>query len=821
MGKNKTLYTKDFVPLRRARDGFFILKNGKIVKPLFVNAAHLLLMTVDDRTAVVGTFGHWLESAPVSFQVKVTSHVPEIEDFLHEAIVNMEDDEKVRAFAEDDISFVTQITKLNSIDKKFLFIFTYEPSRKTRGATLDEQIEDFKEYVETLKGDMREFGVVAEEFVNDDIQNLTYLYDILNPKTSQTVPFAERYKRVIEDVKKVEMVSGEEVSVTDNMLVAPLHMDTRFSNKLIKIDGVYQTRMAIKIDGYPANVAAGVFAQFLSLDDNVSVDFFVRRQNAAKFQATASRYLKYHRLRTNVAQENDTNLKELESSINSGQFLSDAIQEGHDVFYISIIFTVTADTVEELDVIKRDTKKQLSRYFELTDLEDLQEAAFMSCLPFNTMDKAIYEGTRQNLTDDALALMYPFITSKHMDPGGVFIAINKVDRSPVFVNNFDTKKYLNANFVIWGSSGSGKTYLTSLIAGKYASKGIPVYIIAPEKAAEFARLAKAFDGEYVDLAIDPKVNPKAKTINIFDIYPQQKPDEAIVGSDFVMKSLRAEKINAIVTFFNMVADKGLTNRQKGFLNVVLAKLYGNFGITDRNNTIFVNDEEGGKLKKMPQMQDFYELLVEELKDKDVEFAENLIYLVKPFVDGSYSSFNCQTNVDRTNKFIVFALDNLADEIRPAASFFAMEFAYDRIKEDKTERKQLLLDEFWKMLQDELTAEVVLNLAKVIRGFGGSAGFITQSSEDQNNEVGIAIVSETPIKIILKCENETKESVARTINMTREEYDNMTEWSQGDALICINKEHIPIKVLASQFQHNLITTDRRDMKKLAEEQHGKE
>ena len=141
-------------------------------------------------------------------------------------------------------------------------------------------------------------------------------------------------------------------------------------------------------------------------------------------------------------------------------------------------------------------KLLLSQDMQVRSCHYREEQAYLSSLPFLSLDKKLYERSRRNVLSSSAAACYPYISYEMCDDNGVMLGVNRYNSSLVVLDLFDTATYKNANMVILGTSGAGKTFTMQLLALRMRRKGIPVFIIAPLKGHEFRRACEKVGGSY-------------------------------------------------------------------------------------------------------------------------------------------------------------------------------------------------------------------------------------------------------------------------------------------------------------------------------------
>lgn len=218
-----------------------------------------------------------------------------------------------------------------------------------------------------------------------------------------------------------------------------------------------------------------------------------------------------------------------------------------------------------------------------------------------------------------------------------------------------------------------------------------------------------------------------------------------------------------------------------------------------------------KMKQMPILGDLHKHLLEN------KMTERIAVIVSRFVTGSAQSFNRQTNVDLSNKYIVFDLSELKGKLLPVGMMIALDYVWDSVKKDLTKKKAVMIDEIWKLVgtsSNKQAAEFCLTIFKTIRGFGGAAVSATQDLSDffglEDGKYGRAIINNSKNKIILNLEPDEAKYVQDVLKLTKTEVQSITRFERGEALIYSNNNKVPVLVKASKAEHEMITTDRAEL-----------
>lgn len=471
--------------------------------------------------------------------------------------------------------------------------------------------------------------------------------------------------------------------------------------------------------------------------------------------------------------------------------------------------TISAKTYDELLWRKQqmiDMLKSMDMY--LSDCRFQQEDALRSIMPFLQISPKLQKKTQRNVLTSGAASTYMFTSFEMSDDSGVLLGVNRHNNSLCIVDLFNTKINKNANLTMCGTSGAGKTFTLQLLALRMRMRGIQCYIIAPIKGHEFKRACSKIGGEFIKIAPG-----SPHCINVMEIRHTISPEMELIDEvDYNdMDSMLARKIQQLMIFFSLLIPD-MTNEEEQMLDEALIKTYNEFGITHDNNSLYADATcFPPKLKKMPILGDLHKHLLEN------PMTTRIAAIVSRFVTGSAQSFNRQTNVDLTNKYIVLDLSELKGKLLPVGMMIALDYVWDNIKADRTKKKAIMIDEIWQLIgasSNKLAAEFCLEIFKVIRGYGGAAIAATQDLSDffslDDGKYGRAIINNSKNKIILNLEQDEAQYVKDVLKLTRTEVRSITQFERGEALIHSNNNKVPVVIKASAEEKEMITTDRAEL-----------
>ena len=151
-------------------------------------------------------------------------------------------------------------------------------------------------------------------------------------------------------------------------------------------------------------------------------------------------------------------------------------------------------------------------------------------------------------------------------------------------------------------------------------------------------------------------------------------------------------------------------------------------------------------------------------------------------------------------------------------YVALEYVWDKVKEDKTKKKVISIDEAWKLIgENEMAASFVKKIYKTIRGYGGAAIAATQDIKDffalNNGAYGESIINNSRIKLLFKLEPKEAAAMQKVFDLSDSERDAISNFETGESLVKSNSNTFTIEYKASKYETLLVTTDRVLLQKI--------
>ncbi|MEK7112397.1 MAG: ATP-binding protein [Patescibacteria group bacterium] len=550
-------------------------------------------------------------------------------------------------------------------------------------------------------------------------------------------------------------------------IVAPENLEVDFD--YIKINGVYfRTLFAA---GYPRFVSPGWLEPIVNFDSSLDISFYIYpvegksvlddlRRKIAEMEAEIATDLERGKI---VDPSTQAKLEDARS-------LQEQLVKGSERFFeFSFYITIPANSVPELNQITRQVESTLGSLLIVGKHATLdQEAGFLSAAPFG-MDRL---SITRNMDTTSLATTFPLTSAELSSDRGVLYGTNSENESFIIFDRFSLE---NGNMAIFATSGAGKSYFVKLEALRSLMLGTEVIVIDPE--SEYKALASAVGGEFISFSFNSpsKINP-------FDLSQVYEEGENQLGL----------KILSLHSLFKVIMG-AITPSQDALLDRALVATYRAKGITQDPAT---------QKKEPPLMEDLYKILI----GMETAEAQDLAARIEKFVKGSFVGiFDKQTNIDIKNPFTVFTVKDMQDVLRPIAMFIVLDFIWTRVKKD-LKKRLLVVDEAWHMMRYPDSAQFLWSVVKRARKYYLGLTTITQDVEDfLAQDIGKAIVTNSAMQLLLKQSPAAIDKISEVFYLSQGERQLLLAANVGEGIFFAGPHHAPIRIVASEEEHGLITT----------------
>ena len=576
--------------------------------------------------------------------------------------------------------------------------------------------------------------------------------------------------------------------------IAPAYVNMQ-NPKYLEIDNLYYSGLIV-VDYYREQTDI-ILKSLIETNINMNISIFYEKQDSFN----AIKDLTYHIGNIGVElKESNQNREDIDIAAftyNDAKYIRKEIQvNNEDIYFLYIYISIYADSIKELEYyLNKIEGITQSKGMQTRRANFRQEELFLSCLPIMENNKSIKESAKRNVLTSGLLATYPFISSTIFDQNGIFIGTNIYNNSLVFIDRYDNQKYKNANICIFGTSGAGKSFYTKLLILRYKLLGIKQYIIDPER--EYNNLCNTLKG------IEIKIGPNSNTyINVLEIR-RESLEEGESG-------YLATKIGKLIGFFNLIFGE-LNEEEKALIEDKLIETYKRKDINFDDKSLYIETIKNNKVKKyfkkpkdMPVLEDLYNVLGEDERTK--KFQIKLI----PFVKGSMKFFNNISNVKLDNELIVADIYDLGEENLKYGMYLFTEIFWDKIKENRNEKKAIYLDEIWRLIgvtSNKEVASFIYKIFKTIRKYGGSGVAITQDISDifslDNGTYGKSILNNSSIKTFFALEEENIKILSEYSNLSEKEKVEIKSLKRGECLMFVGDDHILTKIECSDLEQKIL------------------
>ena len=554
----------------------------------------------------------------------------------------------------------------------------------------------------------------------------------------------------------------------------------------------------LTIIGYPKVVSEGYLAQLTQMSGikivikHIPIQFGILAKMLNK--EIADMKMKYQNEHDRTVQER---IRQDYESIES--FISMLTATQARIFDFQMHVIVMADSNEELE----KKKVQVKNYLDAMGMKGVtlryeQEKILKSCLPIfprNDIEDRI--GTP--MPSVTMGAMYPYVFDSIKDPGLSCLLGVDFSGGVILFNQFlfQIKKEFNrnnANMIMLGTSGSGKSTAAKLLLRTNIRNGNKIVAIDPEN--ELFEMTQTYGGDSIDLGRGGKFG----MINPLEIVVDSDEEDSVEQLGYTIITRGLQTLKAFMKYYSPDIEEDVLT----LFSEVVQDTYSRFKID--------MDTDFSKLKSedYPTFDDVYATIkgrltsmIDRTHERDI--MEKLELKVRPLTKELRYYFTGHTTVTPNSDFIVFNIKELMHSdanIRNALFFNILKHAWGLCL-DKNTNTILMVDEAHTLLADKNTlgAEFLAQVQRRSRKYNTGTIIITQQPTDfASPEVfvhGKAIFDNASYYLIMGLKKQAVDDLSRLVDLNDQERESIKRYNQGEALFVCGSRRMRINVIVTQ------------------------
>ena len=575
--------------------------------------------------------------------------------------------------------------------------------------------------------------------------------------------------------------------------IAPKGLEFRPSSFVVS--DKYSTIMTVI--SYPKVIAPGFLANLTSMSGikmvikHIPLPFGVITKMVNKEIAD---------LKVRYQEEHDVTIQErLRQDYESLEdFIKQLAASQSKIFDFQLHLMITADSDEELTA----KKLQLRGYLEAMNMRAVslrfeQEKVLKSMLPiFPKQDVEDRIGTP--IPSPTIAAMYPFVFDSIKDPGLSTLLGVDFSGGVVLFNQFlyqiqKEHNRNNANMIILGTSGSGKSTAAKLMLRNHIRNGYKIVVIDPE--GELEDMTRLYGGDFIDLGKGGEFG----MINPLEVVIDADEDEIRQGLGYAVLTRTLQTIKAFIKYY----DPSITDDVVNVFSETVQETYKRFGID------FNSDFTHFTSADYPTLRDVYATvrgkitsMPEQSRERDI--LEHLELKMRPLIGELRFYFDGKTTITPKSDFIVFnirELMNTDSNIRNALFFNVLKYAWS-LTLDVNQNTVLMVDEAHVLLggNNVLGADFLAQIQRRARKYNTGTIIITQQPTDFSDPAvitqGKAIFDNASYYLVMGLKKQAVEDLAKLIDLNDNEKENIKGYNQGEALFVCGSKRMRINIVVT-------------------------
>lgn len=461
------------------------------------------------------------------------------------------------------------------------------------------------------------------------------------------------------------------------------------------------------------------------------------------------------------------------------ELLDDMLNKNQKMFFVSLMVMASGNTLDELKENSKILESKARKYTcQLQVFDNQQRDAFKVILPMGvTPNRKLF--VERTLTTESTSIFIPFASQELFQPGGFYYGLNQISRNMIICDR--TKMKTPSGFIL-GSSGSGKSFACKreMLSVLLSDSQTGLLVIDPEN--EYADFCKAFGGSVLSLSSSSEtfINP----MDMDENYGLDENDD-IMETPLSRKKEKAlqKKTEYLMSIIQcMLADSEnrsvIQPQHKSIIDRAIKRSYENYFEHDFN------------VKYTPTLLDLQRELD---KEKDTEDGRFIAESVEYYTKGSMNLFSHKSNVDVSNRFVVFNIRDLGKELKQISLLIVLDFIWNRMIANcqSNIRTYCYVDEIHVLFQNAFSERYLQQLYKRGRKYGLVITGITQDVEDLlESDMARGMISNSDFIMMLNQSSDNLNALTKMLHISEAQTNYVSRADAGSGLLFAEKTIVP-------------------------------
>ena len=577
--------------------------------------------------------------------------------------------------------------------------------------------------------------------------------------------------------------------------VAPKGINFRPATEFMLGDKYYTIMTVV---GYPRSIFPGYLSDITNIPGvrlaikHIPISFEILKKMLNK--EIADLKIRYQQEKDQTTQER---IRQDYESLE--QFISMLASSQARIFDFQMHLMVSADSKDALEL----TKIQVRNYIDALGMRAVslmfeQEKALKSMIPIFP-EQDIEKRIGIPLPSVTIAGMYPFVFDSVKDPGaGTLLGMDR-SGGVILYNQFlyqirKENNRNNANIIILGTSGSGKSTAAKLLLRTHLRNGLKCVCIDPE--GELGEMVNMMKGDFLDLGKGGYFG----MINPLEIVVDVDETEIEQGLGYTVLTRTLQQLKAFMKYYNPSIEEDVLT----LFSEIVQDTYKRYKIDYETDFTKLTSAD------FPTFDDVYATIKGRLlsmtdatRERDV--MERLELKIRPLIKELRYYFTGHTTLQINSDFIVFNIKeimNSDENIKNALFFNILKYAWGLCL-DKDINTVMMVDEAHVLLSNhnELGAEFLSQIQRRARKYNTGTIVITQQPTDfaAPNLImhGKAIFDNASSYLIMNLRKQAVDDLSKLIDLNETEMERIKYYNQGEGLLICGNRRMNMTVIATQ------------------------